>query len=148
MSIGISYKYLKPFHKRFGNLEINTNPTMYCCTVSLSWVNFRQIYQLRAYPTGNGQNRLFPTTRIESWKLSSVSIFQAILQISKIWYEQTQTRIEMLQVKRNAQGTMQNSKELVEWLKHAKVSQQGNSIPNNVWHYLMSTLNNVSQNNV
>ncbi len=45
-----------------------------CCTprcaifaVSLSWVNFRQnfrqIYQLWAYPTGNGQNGLFPTTR-------------------------------------------------------------------------------------
>ena len=40
MLISVSYKYLKPFHKRFGNLEINIKPIMYCCIVSLSWVNF------------------------------------------------------------------------------------------------------------
>ena len=37
----------------------NAKPTMHCCLVSLSWVNFgqnfRQIYPLLAYPTGNGQ---------------------------------------------------------------------------------------------
>ncbi len=64
MSIGISYKYLKPLHKRFGNLEINTKPIMHCCIVSLSWVNFRQNYR-QFYPYRQLQPRTGKTGYIQ-----------------------------------------------------------------------------------